>query len=70
MSPVNDTPVVEEDSKKMQPTVEMGKKRKAETEATEFKVPFYQILDLQVLMANRIPPNLPRSRKLSTTYNI
>lgn len=38
MSPVNDTPVVEEDSRKMQPTAETAKKRKVETETTESKV--------------------------------
>jgi hypothetical protein len=38
MSPVNDTPVVEDDSKKIQPTVEKAKKRKAEAETNELKV--------------------------------
>lgn len=37
MSPVNDTPVVEEDSRKMQPTAETTRKRKVETETTESK---------------------------------
>ena len=41
MSPVNDTPVVEEDSRQMQPPAVAAKKRKAETETTESKVLLY-----------------------------
>jgi hypothetical protein len=42
MSPVNDTPVVEENTQKQQPAAETSKKRKAEMpETTEPKVRFY-----------------------------
>lgn len=37
MSPVNDIPVVKEDSKESEPTAKTPKKRKAETETTESK---------------------------------
>lgn len=41
MSPVNDTSVVEGDSKKMQLATEAVKKRKVEVETTEPKVLLY-----------------------------
>lgn len=41
MSPINDTPVGEVDSKKMQPTAEATRKRKAEAEITGLEVRLY-----------------------------
>lgn len=41
MSPVNGTPLVEENPQESQPAVETSKKRKAEPEITESKVRFF-----------------------------
>jgi hypothetical protein len=63
MSPVNDTPAIEENTQKGQPAVETPKKRKAEPETMESKVRFYQLPGLHVLMTNRIPLNQQRRRR-------
>lgn len=65
MSPVNDTPVVKENTQKSQPVAATPKKRKVDPETTEPKVHFYQLPGLCVLTANRMPLNRLRRRKRS-----
>lgn len=69
MSPVNDTPVADENSQKDEPTVEVQKKRKAEPEATDSKVRFYWLRGLRVPTMDRIPlsqQRRKRNRKMPT----
>ena len=61
MSPVNDTPVVEENTQSV-PAPNTPKKRKAEPGDTESNVRFYQPLASRILMTNRIPLNRRRKR--------
>jgi len=60
MSPVYDTPVVEE---KSQPAVDTLKKRKAEAGTTESKVRLYKFHGLHVLIMNRMPLNRRRRKR-------
>ena len=74
MSPVNDTPAVEDNTQKGQPAAETPKKRKAEPETIDSKVRFYQVPDSHALMMNRRPPNhrgrRKRNRRIPTAYQM
>ena len=71
MSPVNDTPVVDENTQKNRPVTETPKKRKAEPEITGSNVCFHWFPGSHVLTTNRIPLNRQRrgrSRKRPTAH--
>lgn len=57
MSPVNDTPVVEENTPKKEPAAEIPKKRRAEPETTESRARFYYLSSLRALTTSRKPLN-------------